>query len=92
MKSFTIEVTQTVRVKIDEKKLSPLMDEFNQAITDFGTDEDAIELHAKHIARLAARGIVDFGQRDFVEGYGTVKDAGISVVIENDTYCDVVGA
>lgn len=92
MKSFTIEVTQTVRVRIDEKKLSPLMDQFNRTITDFGYDGDAVELHAKHIAQLAARGVVDFGPRDFVEGYGNVDEAGISVLIENDTYCDVVGA
>jgi hypothetical protein len=91
MKRFTIEVTQTIHVHIDEKKLAPLMDEFNQGITDYGTGHSAIALHAERIARLAAQGF-DFDPGDFVEGYGIVRDAGIRIGVDNYIDCNVVGA
>lgn len=91
MKYFRFEVTQTVIVQIDEVKLAPLMEEFNNTISNFGTDGDALEYHARHIARLAGTGVADFEPRDFVEGYGIVEDAGIDVTIANDVFCVNIG-
>ncbi|WP_160009830.1 hypothetical protein [Rhizobium sp. 18055] len=91
MKKFRFEVTQTIHVHIDENKLAPLMDEFNQSIRDYGVGDGAIEQHAERIARLAAQGY-DFDPSDFVEGYGVVRDAGISIVVENTIDVEKVGA
>lgn len=91
MTGFIVEVTHAIHVRIDEEKFTPLMDEFNRTISNFGTGEDAIKRHARHIARLAAEGF-DFDPGDFVEGYGIVKDAGIWVAVENSISCNVIGA
>jgi len=84
MKTMSFYVTQRIIVSIDESKFTPdLMADFNQCISDFGTDEHAIEQHGEHIAMLAADGTCEFNPRDFVEGYGIVRDAGISVTVAN---------
>lgn len=84
MKTMSYYVTQRIVVSIDESKFTPeLMADFNKIISDFGTDEYAIEQHGEHIAMLAANGTCDFSPGDFVEGYGIVRDAGISVTVAN---------
>jgi len=84
MKTMTFDVTTRVTVRIDETKFTQeLMAQFNNAISDFGIDEDAFELHGEHIARLAAEG-EDFWPGGFVEGYGIVRDAGIKVEVANE--------
>lgn len=86
MKTMTFDVTTRVIVRIDETKFTPeVMAEFNSSISDYGLDEEAFELHGKHIARLAATGAEDFYPRDFVEGYGFVGDVGIDVTVANGT-------
>lgn len=93
MKKFVIDVTTRVIVSIDETKFTKeLMQEFNSCISDFGTDEDAFEQHARHVARLAASGIDFDGQHkiSFVEGYGYTNEAGIDACIENQVEIDTV--
>ncbi|MCZ7886021.1 hypothetical protein [Agrobacterium salinitolerans] len=90
MKTFVVDVTQRITVRIDETKFTEeVMEGFNLCITDFGTDESAFEEHAKHIASLAASG-TDFEPHYFVEGYGYARNAGIDVTVHNDLDADVV--
>lgn len=89
MKTFTMDVTRRVTIRIDETKLGPLMEDFNRYITDFGDGDEAYERHAKHIARLFLEGY-EFAPGDFVEGYGLIADAGIDATEHNDIWTDVV--
>ncbi|CDN93506.1 hypothetical protein [Agrobacterium tumefaciens] len=90
MKTFVVDVTQRITVRIDETKFTAeLMEDFNKSITDFGTDEYAFERHAEHIARLAASG-TDFEPHYFVEGYGYARDAGVEAFVHNNFDTDVV--
>lgn len=69
---FNINVVQEVEVTLDESKFTPeFMDEFRASFFDFDTIED----HAKHIAQLYARGVVEGD--DFIEGYGRPSEMGI---------------
>ena len=89
-KRFIVDVTHRVSVYLDTTKFDEkLMKEFNETISDFGTDSDAYEEHAKHIARLAANG-TDFEPHYFVEGYGYARDAGIDAIVHHDFDIDVV--
>lgn len=79
------EVTQRVQVAIDTDKFTiEKMQDFNACISDFGTDEEALVDHGRHIAQLAGRGVEEFYPSDFVEGYGRVGEAGIKVEILDD--------
>ncbi|WP_320194715.1 hypothetical protein RMR10_010105 [Agrobacterium rosae] len=89
MKTFTVDVTSRITVILDETKFTAIMPEFNECISDFGTNDAAFERHAKHIARLAAGG-EDFSDCDFVEGYGIVHEAGIDVTVHNATDIEIV--
>ncbi|EGP54858.1 hypothetical protein Agau_L300627 [Agrobacterium tumefaciens F2] len=85
MKTFTFDVTRRVVVTLDESKFNnKLMAEFNSVITDLGTNEHAYLAHAERIADLFAHGLEDFSPSDFVEGYGPVEAAGISVSANDD--------
>lgn len=89
-KRFVVEVTRRFTVLLDTSKFdSDLMAEFNSSISDYGTDEYAYQQHAERIARLSSDGI-EFDPSDFVEGYGPVAKAGITVVAHNDFIVDVV--
>ncbi|MCB5204225.1 DUF2528 family protein [Neorhizobium sp. T786] len=94
MKTFEFEVTQRIKVQIDEAKFTPeMMEEFNRCISDFGTDEYAFERHGEHIAQLAGRGYEEFLPSDSVEGYGPIREAGIKVeILEDHFQIDRVGA
>ena len=84
MKTYNIEVRQTVRVTLDETKFTPeFMEEFRASFYQFHDIED----HAEHVAQLAARGIHDFGhdRTEFVEGYGPVGDFGMWVEAKDTT-------
>jgi len=82
MKTFTIEVTQTVEVTLDEAKFdAEFMEEFNQTFYNFGNNLDR---HAKHLGQMFARGVEDEFS-DFIEGYGPVKEMGIKF---NSVDCD----
>ncbi len=79
MKTFEIEVTQHVRVTLDETKFDEVfMQEFRDGFYPFDTLED----HASHIAQLHARGIVGmFPKNEFIEGYGPRNEMGIGAEI-----------
>lgn len=76
MRTFEVEVTQVIRVTLDDTKFDEsFMEEFRQSFYDF----DTIEQHAEHIAQLCARGLADPNwPNSFIEGYGEAKDMGIS--------------
>lgn len=78
MKTFTVEVTQTVTVTLDETKFDEVfMQEFRDSFFNF----DTIDEHAEHLAQLEARGITDeFGQ-NFIEGYGPAAEMGIKMAV-----------
>lgn len=78
MKTFFVDVTQTVKVELDETKFTDeFFDEFNRYITDYGTD---LSKHAKHLAQLEARGMMDFGD-SLIEGYGHRSEFGITTSV-----------
>lgn len=87
MKTFFFDITQRVKVEIDEEKFTPeLMDEFNKSISDFGHGEEAFVQHAEHIGRLSVVGLVDIVPRSFVEGYGYCDEAGIAATVQEDYF------
>lgn len=82
MKTFTVAVTQHVQVTLDETKFtSEFFSEFNSTISNWGND---LEKHAEHLAWVQATGLEDMegGNDPFVEGYGPIKDMGISVKVD----------
>lgn len=87
IKEFSVEVTQTVLVKIDDEKLN---DEFNEEFQKGMWKIESIECHAKHLAQLEARGLI--GYNNFVEGYGDIKkDLNCSVeIVDQDEDCTLV--
>lgn len=89
MKTFTMEVTQTVVVSLDEAKFDDdFMQEFRESFYPFWSLED----HAAHIAQLVARGLADRDRpSEFVEGYGPLSELGISATIES-TFTESIAA
>lgn len=78
MSEIEVEVTQVVKVKIDESKFTPeFMTEFRETMYHFRT----IQEHAAHLAQLHCRGLAD--NNSFIEGYGDAKDMGIAFDIVN---------
>lgn len=75
---FDVEVTQTIRVKLDEAKFTPeFMREFRQHFFPLFSLSD----HAEHLAQMMARGVVELNgdlPKEFVEGYGPIGEMGIS--------------
>ena len=78
MKDFKVIVTSEVYVSIDETKWS---DENLKSWAEVFYPFLDLKDHAKHIAQLAARGLASDDQ--FVEGYGVIKEAGITVQIDD---------
>jgi hypothetical protein len=71
----TVVVTTEVDVSIDESKFTEeWMAEFRQHFYSFTTVQD----HIEHLAQLYARGVIDGFENEFVEGYGPLKEMGIS--------------
>ena len=69
-----VQVTFDVRVSVDESKLNEeFMSEYRQSFYDFFSIND----HIKHLAQLKVRGILE----PFTEGYGEIKDLGITTEI-----------
>jgi hypothetical protein len=77
----TIEVTVTfsANVTLDESKFTEeFMAEFRESFYNFKSIED----HAMHLAQLAVRGVYGlskYSKNEFVEGYGSIGEMGISV-------------
>lgn len=78
-----VEVTQLVEVELDEAKFTEtFMKQFRAAFYPFYEIED----HAKHIAQLQARGLIDIELfHEFIEGYGPSKDMGLRAVVKDTT-------
>lgn len=79
MRRFSIDVTQTVEVELDETKFTDeFMEEFRESFFQFWTLAD----HADHIAQLQARGIIDAERvPGFIEGYGPSDEMGIKAKV-----------
>lgn len=89
MKSFTLTVSRVVKVTFNEALFNHhAMSEFNECVSDFGTGEDAFERHAEHIAHLVANG-EDPDPRAFWEGYGVLKEVGISISADRNTDIEI---
>lgn len=89
-KRFVVEVTRQVTVELDTSRFThDLMADFNAMITDFGTDDDAFEAHARHIAWFATTRS-ELRRDDFVEGYGVLRNAGISVELGSEADVEIV--
>lgn len=74
MKTFTVDVIQTVKVTVDETKFdADFFKEFNKHFYQFGT---SLEKHAEHLGQLYARG-VESEFSTFIEGYGIPQAMGI---------------
>lgn len=73
---FTIDVTQTVRVELDESKFDEaFMAEFRESFYPFFD----LQEHAEHIAQLEARGVICLPE--FIEGYGPSDEMGIKAMV-----------
>ncbi len=81
MKTFIATVTHRVKVTMDESKFT---NEFNEAFSDMMWDVDGLEDHAEHLAQMKAREMIGFDH--FVEGYGDIREMGISLdILSQDT-------
>ncbi len=80
LKTFTVEVTQTVEVVLDDQHLN---DDFNKQFGEYMWDVSGLEDHAKHLAQMEARGLIGFDRQ--VEGYGDLRDMNGSVKITDKT-------
>lgn len=88
MATFDIEVTQLVRVTLDETKFDDaFMAEFRESFYPFFT----VSHHAEHIGQLVARGICGPNgySGEFIEGYGNSSDLGISAEVIDTDVADV---
>lgn len=81
--TFEVDVTQRIKITLDASKFdAAFADEFNTTIFYAGDPEDddglayMLREHAEHIAQLQAREIWD--NRGFIEGYGDVREMGIT--------------
>lgn len=77
-----VEVTQIVRVTIDETKFTPeVLEDFRRLID---RSYDTLEDHIRYLAWLHSCRSID--ETSFIEGYGRAKDFGITfdVVHEED--------
>jgi hypothetical protein len=80
MKTFRVNVTQTIDITVDETKFDDaFMEGFRSSFFPFFELKD----HAEHIAQLQARGIIEADSHggDFIEGYGHSKEMGIVAII-----------
>ena len=72
MAKFVVEVVQVFEVELDETKFtSAFLEEYRAFMHPLFDLRD----HAENIAQLEARGLLD---EDFTEGYGPLKEMGIS--------------
>lgn len=85
----TIQVTQTIKVTVNEAKFtSEFMAGFRDAFYPF----DDLNEHIEHIAQMTARGLLTGMEDEFIEGYGKVIDMGIKaevVDVETEVIIDV---
>jgi hypothetical protein len=71
-----VEVTQIVRVTVDETKFTPeFLADFAKAITNY----DSVEEHICYLARMHVRAEIESDSR--LEGYGLLHDFGVDFEI-----------
>jgi len=88
MPTFRVEVTQKVEVTIDEKEYTEEdLKAFREDFYDFLDYKD----HAEHLAQMTARGLIGGRPDEFVEGYGPLNEAGISLTKIEPLDVEVVG-
>ena len=75
-----ITVTQTISVTVDESKFTP---EFMANFSHYMFDCKTIDDHIAYIAKSFATRVV-ICDEDFLEGYGVLRDLGISVRRESN--------
>lgn len=84
IKKYSVTVSTTVEVEIDDAKLTEeFQEQFNKNLFPL----DGLDGHAKHLAVLHAREAIGWG--GVVEGYGTLKDRGVSLTT-SDVDVDLV--
>lgn len=82
MAKYMATLTFEIEVRLDETKFDEaFLSEFRESFYPFFD----VERHVEHIAQLEARGLLD----DFTEGYGPIKDMGISARTVSWTVDDV---
>jgi len=81
-RKFEVTVSTMVIVEIDDEIING---EFNEEFSRYFWEVDDVEDHARYLAEMKATGRI-FSD-DFVEGYGTLSDAGIEVT-EEDVWID----
>jgi hypothetical protein len=71
MKYFTVDITILVTVRLHENKFVNVMPDLNSCISNFDTDDDALEALEKHIARLAVEVGINFddGEVEDIDGH-----------------------
>ena len=76
MSEYTVNVTQKVKVTLDETKFTDeFMQEFRESFYSLNTIED----HASNLAYLYATDqILNYLTEPFAEGYGELKDFGVT--------------
>ncbi len=81
MRNFRIEVVTEVEVILDDTKFDqPFFEQFNQIISDLGDNDDRNDALCEHAKFLAYQHVQNgYDGNDFVEGYGPLKDMGISL-------------
>ncbi len=79
MKTYSMTVSRLIKISFDEARFTKqVMSEFNECISDFGTEKEAFDRHAEHIAYLVANG-EDTHPGSYWEGYGVLREAGINI-------------
>jgi hypothetical protein len=78
-----VQVTFDISVTVDKSKFTQ---EFIDNFAKYFFELESIDQHIEHIAELAAKDRLD----EFTEGYGQIKDMGISARI-NDIVAEVEG-
>lgn len=81
-----VKVAQWVEVTIDESKFDEkFMSEFRDSFYQF----HSIQEHVEHLAQMIARRVY-FPESKFIEGYGLVKEMGISFkMLDSETETEI---
>ncbi len=75
----TLRVNQEIKITVDESKFTP---EFNKSFSEVFHLKENTDDHIKYIAELYGRGVIT-SDREFVEGYGILRDFGIFIKRED---------
>ncbi len=79
-KTFTVEVIREIEVELDDDIFT---DQFMEAFRASFYAFDSVDEHVEHLAQMEARELIGFD--NFVEGYGDIKEMGITMKVTNQT-------